>query len=283
MELAAGGAADLDWRLGARSWLYAPGHNQRLLKKVFSAGADEVLLDLEDAVPAEAKEQARDNVRQVLQSTPAWVRINRPRTMESAADIIAVGQLAKGLRLPKVESPAEVAWVAQQVPTLPLVCTIESAMGLMAAFEIARQPTVRALCIGNADLALDLNIDPDDDNIYARSALVVASRAARKLPPIDGAYAHVADDAGLHLSCQRAKRLGYFGKSAIHPRQVPVINRAFTPTATEVEWAVRVMAAWERGRGAATTTDDGELVDSPVAKRARLLLETASRWGATEH
>ena len=264
-----------------RSWLYAPGHSERILGKVFEAGADAVLLDLEDAVPPDLKELARDQVLEVLESHPeAWVRVNAARTDQAAADLETVAGRCAGLRVPKVESAADVEWVAVRAPGVPLTCAVESALGVVRAFEIASCEPVRGLAFGGADLALDLGLDRGagggwEETLYARSALVVASHAARKAAPIDGVFTDLDDLDGLRAAAERARRLGYFGKSALHPRQVPVINEVFQPRSEELGWARRVLEAFERSGGAATRLDDGEFVDAPIAERARRLLERA--------
>jgi len=262
---------------GVRSWLFAPGHSDRVLRRAFDVDADAVLLDLEDSVPAEQKRKARDQVREVLASHPeAWVRINRPRDAFAEADLAAVGGRCAGVRIPKVASEADVEWVAERLEGVPLTCTVESALGVTRAFEIASHPRTRDLVIGTADLALDLGIEAGwEETVVARSALVIASRAAGKGAPIDGAHAQIDDLDGLRRAAESARRLGYFGKSAIHPRQVAVINEVFRPTATELEWARRVLDAFERAGRAATRLEDGELVDVPIAERARRILETA--------
>jgi citrate lyase subunit beta / citryl-CoA lyase len=261
-----------------RSWLYAPGHNERILSKVFDAGADEIVLDLEDAVPPNLKETARRLVAEILAIHPAWVRVNRAMTDLCERDLAAVVPFAKGVRLAKVESAAEVAWVARLAPEVPLHCSIESARGVLAAFEIAAAPACLALVYGGADLALDLGIPGGDrETLYARSHMVVASRAAGREPPSDGVHTLINDDAGLQAEAEAGRRLGFFGKSAIHPRQVPIINEAFTPTADEIAWAKRIVVAFEAANGAATQLDNGEFVDVPVAERALRLLALADR------
>ena len=142
-----------------RSYLFAPGHNAKLLGRVFEAGADAIMLDLEDAVPVDAKAQARAMVAEVLGDHAAWVRVNLPRTDLCAADLEAVGERAHGIRIPKTESPEDVAWVAERAPGRPIICAIESARGLLAAAEIAAAPGVRFLAMGGVDLRRDLNAE----------------------------------------------------------------------------------------------------------------------------
>jgi len=259
-----------------RSWLFGPGHSERILARIFDAGADAVLLDLEDAVPPDQTSRARDQVLEALADhRDAWVRINKPGGDLAAADLAAVAGRCAGIRIPKVESAADVEWVAERAGTLPLTCTVESALGVVRAIEIASCPRTRDLTYGGADLSLDLGIEGGwEETLYVRSALVVASRAAGKPAPIDGVYTRLHDLGGLRREAEAARRLGYFGKSAIYPSQVPIINEVFQPSASEVSWARRVVEAFERAGGAATRLDDGEFVDVPVAERARRILES---------
>ena len=254
-----------------RSWLFAAGNNAKHLRNVFSVGADEVVLDLEDAVPPDMKDRARAMVAETLASQRAWVRVNRPMTDICERDLAAIGRHAAGLRIPKVESAAEVEWVRQRAPALPLTATIESALGLIRAHEIASAEGVVNLAYGGADLAVDLGIDEggEEETLYARSHIVVASRAAGIEAPSDGVYTSLNDDEGLRRAAERGKRLGFGGKSAIHPRQVSIINEVFSPTQADRTWAARVLAAFESSGGAATKLDDGTFVDTAVAERAR--------------
>jgi citrate lyase subunit beta / citryl-CoA lyase len=259
--------------LPPRSWLFAPGHSEKLLRQVFDAGADIVLLDLEDAVPPEMKDRARDMVAKVAAGRACWVRVNRARSEECVRDLKALAGAVSGLRVPKVESAADVSWVAERAPAVPLDCTIESARGVLAAFEIASTSSCALLSYGGLDLAADLGIaGGEQETLLARSFLVVAARAAGKPPPSDGVYPFLHDDDGLRKEAEAARRLGFFGKSAIHPRQVPIINAVFAPRPEEVAWARQVLSAFEESGGAATKTSGGEFVDKPVAERARRIL-----------
>ena len=257
-----------------RSYLFAPGHNEKLLGRVFDAGADAVILDLEDAVPPHAKAQARAMVSDALADRPAWVRINAVGSELAAADLEAVTGLAAGIRIPKVESARDVRWVCERAPDTPLICAIESARGILAAQEIASAPGVRHLSLGGVDLRRDLGAtDGNTQTLYARSHLVVASRAAGLDPPIDSVYARLDDEDGLRAQAEFARSLGFFGKSAIHPRQLPILHDVFTPSAEELEWARTVLDAFDAAGGEAVKLPDGEFVDLPVADRARHLLD----------
>jgi len=261
-----------------RSYLFAPGHKSELLAKVFMAGADVVVLDLEDAVPLPAKESARALVAKVLDTRPAYVRVNAPRTRECAADLDAVAGSAAGIRIPKTESPLDVQWVAERVPGTPLVCAIETARGVLAAQETACVASVRQLAIGGVDLRRDLASGRGElATLYARSHLVLASRAAGIEPPVDSVFPYLDDEEGLRQETLLAQSLGYFGKSAIHPRQLSVIHDVFTPSPEELRWAQAVVAAFEQSEGSAARLEDGEFVALPVADRARRLLQLAAR------
>lgn len=253
--------------------MFAPGHDEKLLVKVFEAGADAVLIDLEDAVPPELKSRARSLVAEVAATRPCWVRVNKPTTDDCARDLEALAELVVGLRLPKVESESDVIWVAERAPNVPLDCTIESARGVVAVHEIVRSDACSSISYGGLDLAADLGIAGGGlETLFVRSSLVIAARAAGKPPPSDGVHALIGDDAGLRSEAEAARQLGFFGKSAIHPRQVAIINDVFQPTPEEVAWANRVLAAFAASGGAATRLPSGEFVDLPVAERARRLL-----------
>jgi citrate lyase subunit beta / citryl-CoA lyase len=261
-----------------RSWLFAPGHNEKLLAKVFDADADAVLLDLEDAVPPDAKDRARALVKEVATGRRCWVRVNQPLTSACEQDLEALAGVVAGFRVPKVEGASDVAWVADRAPGILLDCTIESAKGVMGAFEIASSVSCALLSYGGIDLAADLDIDGGPtETLFARSSIVVSARAAGKPAPSDGIHPYVDDEIGLRQSAEAARQLGFFGKSAIHPRQVPIINQVFSPTDEQIVWANRVLEAFDAASGNAVKLADGEFVDLAVAKRARQILQIRRR------
>jgi citrate lyase subunit beta / citryl-CoA lyase len=265
-----------------RSYLFAPGHNEKLLGRVFTVGADAVMLDLEDAVPPHAKARARSMVADALVDRSAWVRINAVGTELAAADLDAVAGLAAGIRIPKVESARDVEWVRDRAPDMPLICAIESARGILAAQEIASVPGVRHLSMGGIDLRRDLGTtDGNLQTLYARSHLVTVSRAAGLDPPIDSVYARLDDEAGLRAQAEFARSLGFLGKSAIHPSQLATIHDVFTPSAEQLKWAQTVLDAFDAAAGEAVKLPDGEFVDLPVAERARRVLQLARRRTAS--
>ena len=265
-----------------RSYLFAPGHNAKLLHRVFEAGADAVILDLEDAVPEDAKGRARAMVAATVREHAALVRVNPPHTAECAADVDAVAGSAAGIRIPKCESADDVAWVAARAPGVPLVPAIETARGVLAAQEIAAAPAVAHLSIGGLDLLRDLYAgDGALPMLYVRSHLVVVSRAAGLPPPVDSVYPLIDDDAGLRAEAQFVRSLGFAAKSAIHPRQIPILHEVFGPSPRDLEWARRVLTAFDASGRGATRLPDGEFVDLPVAQRAQRLLEIAGEAGPT--
>jgi citrate lyase subunit beta/citryl-CoA lyase len=282
-----------------RSYLFAPGNNEKLLARVFEAGADAVVLDLEDAVPEPEKPRARELVRRALEARPAgarpavFVRLNEPGGRLWADDLTAVVTPAlTGIRLPKVESAAAVGHVADALAraerqaglangSIEIACTLETARGVHQASAIATAPRVRNLAFGGADFAHDLGLEPGDDEqetLFARSQLVLAARVAGIDPPIATVWTRLDDADGLRASSERARRLGFFGRSCIHPRQLAVIHEVFSPRLEALAWAREVVEAFERaaagGSGAVTTTS-GQFVDAAVARRARALLALA--------
>ncbi len=203
----------------------------------------------------------------------SWVRINRAGSDDARRDIDAVGADARGIRVPKVECAADIEWVHQLSPATPLIAIIETAVGVTAAAEIASHPAVYALALGAADLMHDLSLGGDDmELLYVRSQLVVVSRAAGIAPPIDSVHLNTRDLARLRSSALHARALGFFGKSAVHPAQVAVINEAFTPTEEEVARARAIVREFEES-GGLPTTHEGLFIDAPVVARARDIIQ----------
>jgi citrate lyase subunit beta / citryl-CoA lyase len=204
----------------ARSYLYAPGHLSDRLDGAFGQGADVVVFDLEDGVPADRRDGARANVVEALRRRAAWVRIS------GEDDLRAVAGLAVGIRVPKVRSADEARLVCACV-SVPVICAIESGEGLEAAEAIAAVPGVLTLSLGSRDLCADLGCaDTEHDLRTARDRLVAACRAAGRTGPVDSVY-YGGDEAGLEAAAESARRLGFSGKSTLRPKDVAAINRAF--------------------------------------------------------
>jgi citrate lyase subunit beta/citryl-CoA lyase len=272
-----------------RSYLYVPGDDPRKMEKALASDADAAVFDLEDAVAPERKEAAREAVARVLISAPpkpCFVRINKPGSAFIEGDLSAVaGPHLTGLRLPKVESAQAVLRVVERLEDYGcgavVQCLIESALGLELAFEIARShERVGGLGLGEADLSADLGVRGDDGLLYARSRIVAASRAAGLPNPVQSVYTNVKDAEGLRRSTQRGKTLGFVGRSAIHPAQVPIINDVFTPTDGEVAGARELLGALEAAAGNGSggfALPDGRFVDEAVVRSARSTLALARR------
>lgn len=268
----------------ARSFLFAPGNDERKLRKALSSGADAVVADLEDAVTPAEKRAARALAVRVLAEADGdalrLVRVNAAGSEWITDDIEAVRSVGlDGLVLPKAEAAA-VGTI--EGLGLPVVAIVETPAGLRGAFELAVTPAVEALVLGAVDLGLALGLEPREDGLellFARSSLVVDSAAAGLRGPIDQVWTTLQDDAGLQRDCALARSLGFRGKACIHPEQVPVVNDAFSPSGDELARARDVVRAFEdaaaNGRG--TVAFDGEMIDLPVVERARQLLADAKR------
>lgn len=257
-----------------RSWLFVPGDRPDFFAKAFERGTDVVVVDLEDGVAPGAKEEARELVFGLIRRSSAWVRVNRPGSEECARDLAALAPHVAGIRVPKVESAADAAWIVERAEGKPVSCTIETARGLVECEAIAGTAGVAGLVFGAEDYRRDLRCSGDADVLrYARSRVVAAARAAGLDPPLDGAYTGLGDLNGLAAACVEARRLGFGGKSAVHPEQVATINRVFAPDDDERRAAGEVVAAFNASRGRPTRTTGGDLVDLPVAARAQALLE----------
>lgn len=261
-----------------RSYLFVPGHRPDRFDKALAAGADAVILDLEDAVPATEKNVARDAVLRWLRAHEAapspqiLVRINACGTPHHAADVMVCRQAVQGVLLPKSEQVADLARLAQALPGVALLPLIETAAGFAAALELARAPSVQRLVFGSIDFQHDLGIEGDGDELlYFRSQLVLHSRLAGLAAPVDGVSTVLDDAPRIHAETLRARRLGFGAKLCIHPKQIAPLHEAFAPTAAELDWARRVLAAAEAAAGGAVALD-GAMVDRPVILRAENLL-----------
>lgn len=264
--------------MSERSFLFVPGNRPERFDKACAAGADAVILDLEDAVAAPGKDAAREAVRQWLrQGGRAWLRLNGSDTPWHGDDLALLdlpGVL--GVLLPKAERAQELQALAARVrPGTPLVPLVETGTGLWNARELAAVPGVQRLAFGSVDFQLDLGIQGDaDELLHARSRLVLASRVAGVQAPIDGVTVAIDDEATLRADVERARRLGFGGKLCIHPRQVPAVQAGFRPPAADLEWARKVIEA-AAAAGDDAVRLDGKLVDKPIIDRARALLEQA--------
>lgn len=284
-----------------RSYLFAPGSDDAVMRKALVAGADAVILDLEDSVAADRKEQARGTISDLLEDAriassagaddapEVHLRVNRSADGYAIEDLrLAIAPLVRAVRLPKADSAEMIRSASRALSDLEraaaldegsirLYPTIESARGVMNCQEIAAaDPRVASLVFGEADLMADIGAAGDTAlaTLVPRSMLVLASRAEAIGPPIDGAFTDLTDAQGLKDAALRARSLGMFGKSAIHPRQLGIIHDAFSLSSAEIRWAEEVMAAAAEAErsGAGVTVLRGEMIDRAVVGRARGLL-----------
>lgn len=273
-----------------RSLLFAPGNDARKLEKALESDADAVVADLEDAVPAPEKGRAREIVRDLVAGarpeTLLAVRLNAVGTAFWEDDLRMLSELPPdALVLPKA-TPDGVAALGPDGP--PVIGIAETAQGLRLAYETACSPRTVALLLGAVDLGLELGLEPRADGqevLFARSKLVVDSAAAGIRGPLDLVHVDLHDDEGLEAECRLARSLGLRGKACIHPAQVAIVNRVFSPSDEETDRARRVVQAYERGRaeGRGVVSLDGEMIDLPVVERARQVLAASERSPSDDH
>lgn len=268
----------------ARSALYVPGDAPDKLRSALERGADELIVDLEDAVRPDRKELARDIVATWLDGLPAtdvgiWVRVNPGEV--GLADIRAIvgSDGLTGVVLAKVESLADVtaaAAVLDQLGSLArVVPLLESGAAVLRAAEIAAGPRVHRLQVGEADLRADLGVTlgPDErELLWVRSQIVAVSAATGISPPIAPVSTDFRDLEALRASTEALARLGFVGRACIHPAQVAVVNEVFTPTAAAVAQAEEVLAALAAAGSGVAVDGRGRMLDEAVARQARRVL-----------
>ena len=284
-----------------RSMLFLPGNNPNMLINGNCLGADSVIFDLEDAVSPDEKDAARSLVRNTMRymdfrGCEIIVRINAIDTPYWQKDIDAILPYTPGLiLLPKTGSAADVltadAYISQaeeklgiKTGTVGLMPLIETALGVENAFVIASASSrVKALFLGAEDLTADLQCKRTKEGReieYARTRLVMAARAAG-VDVYDTPFTDVNDDEGIETDAILAKSLGFSGKASISPRHVDVINRVFSPTLPEIDYAYEVMEAIalakKQGKGAIAL--HGKMIDAPIVARARRTIAMAEALG----
>jgi len=284
-----------------RTMLYVPGNNSGMVKDAHIYRSDSIMFDLEDSVSLREKDSARLLVFNALKTLyygeiEKVVRVNTldgPFGREDVLAMVAAG--VDAIRLPKTETVDDIVQVEKvvveaekrfgRVPgSTKLMAAIESAKGILNAREIAlASPRLVAIAIGAEDYVTDLHTtrSPEGTEIFvARSLLVMAARAAG-IMAIDTVYADVNNEDGFSREVRLAKQLGFDGKSVIHPLQIPIVNAIYTPTKTEVEKSLRIIAAIREAeeRGSGVISVDGRMVDKPIVERALRNLELARASG----
>lgn len=277
-----------------RSWLFVPGDNEKMLGKVAGLTADCAILDLEDAVAAERKPEARRLCSTVVQAGDFDVRLFvRINPLESAGGRDDLGAVVRpglaGVVLPKAETRAQIealddclrreeernGLASGSVAVVPLV---ETPRGVLNALSLAEGLRVTALCLGGEDLSLALGARRTAQGReleFARGMLVTAAAAADR-EVVDTVWTDLRDTEGLARECRQMRDLGFTGKLAIHPAQVGPIHEAFSPSEEELEHARRVVEAFETA-GSGVVSLDGRMLDAPVVERARRLVGMTAR------
>jgi len=261
------------------SYLFVPGDRPERFAKAVAAGADMVVLDLEDAVSDEHKDFARTSVGEALSRSGfhACIRLNGADTawFSDDCELLALHGVA-AVMLPKTENANQISLLrsraTRQTAIIPIV---ETARGLHAVNNVAACAGVQRLAFGSIDLQVDLGIDGDDlELLYARSQLVLASRVAGIAAPVDGVTLSLNDIDQLARDAERARRRGFTAKLCIHPAQVEVVNRVFNPDLKTLKWAQGVLSVASVSSSGAFMYE-GKLVDKPVLDRARTILQRA--------
>lgn len=269
----------------ARSFLFVPATRPERIAKALASGADAVIIDLEDAVAAGDKAQARLALLPALQALkPAQcgrllLRINAAGTPWYDDDLAGLPELVRlglgGVMLAKAETVAGLAAVAAVAgPACALLPLIESVAGLDAADALATSSQVLRLAFGHLDFQADAGLAcaaDESELVPVRLALLLASRRAKLAAPVDGISPNLEDSMQLAADVARAQRGGFGAKLCIHPRQVPIVNAAFAPSAAELDWAQRVVSGFAAAGGGVFSLD-GRMVDAPVLLLAQRTL-----------
>lgn len=273
-----------------RSFIFSPGTDPSMFGKALASGADIVCVELEDGVAPKDKDTARANMLgifaapQVEDGIERIVRINVLGSPEGEADLAAVlaaDSPPPALMMPKVNNPEEVWRVATALEssglTTRLQIIIETNSGLDAAYEIAQaSDRVDALLFGGVDLAADLRCEYGwEPLLYARSRVVHAAAGAG-IDVIDVPWLDLADETGLRQEAEASARLGFTGKGSIHPRQIPVINKIFSPSAEQIAYARKVVAAFAKADTGLVVVDN-KLIELPVLRSMKRILAVADR------
>jgi len=289
-----------------RTALFAPGSKERVMAKAAESGADAVIFDLEDSVPIAVKAEARGLVAQAIDRTAAMPAAARP-VVTVRTNAVVTGLLAEDLAaivrpgldaifLPKAEHVEELQQTAALLDrqesaagmkqgSVEIIIMFESALGVHRCLELIKaSPRVTATCFGSArdgDLQTDLGCNwsiEGTELLYARSKVLLETRAAGNVIPFDGVFSDLSDEDGLVRDSTLSARLGYIGRTVIHPKQIAPVRRAYAVPEAEVAYYQRVVRefdAVEKSGTAAAITVDGKLIDYAMYQRAKRVLALA--------
>lgn len=277
-----------------RSLIFMPGNKPEMFEKAANAGADIVCIDLEDAIAPADKEEARTKTMELfadgsqnnddLTKPEVIIRVNCLRTPEGLADLLAIANAEhspSAIMLTKVKSPDEIQ-VYEEIldgnkATIRLHTIIETNEGLEAAFDIARcSSRVDSLLFGGVDMAAELRVEPNWNELFYARSRVVHAAAAASLDLIDVPFMDLADADGLAEAARASQQLGFTGKAAIHPKQIATINETFSPSEEEITMARRVIAEFEK-QGTGLVLIDNKLIEKPVLRSMYRILAIADR------
>jgi citrate lyase subunit beta/citryl-CoA lyase len=284
-----------------RSLLFVPGDDERKIAKALDSSADALILDLEDAVAPQRKRAAREVCASVLRnaktSKALFVRMNALDTADAAQDLAAVvGAKPFGLVLPKCRHGDDARRLARELDAmetregmepdgiriLPIVTETAASLFGLGTYAEPPIPRLYGMMWGGEDLAADIGASANRDAsgrytapYELARALCLLGAAAASVLPVDAVYTNFRDSEGLKAEALEGLRSGFGAKAAIHPAQVDVINEAFTPSRSDVEWATRVVAAFDAAGGAGVAAIDGRMLDRPHLRGARRVLERA--------
>jgi citrate lyase subunit beta/citryl-CoA lyase len=277
--------------------LFTPGNRLDMLGKAVHSGTDAVIVDLEDSVAVDNKPEARQNLAHLPESpVPYFVRTNAVETGLLWDDLVAAGRAnVAGVIIPKAESAVTISQIDGALTVLELISDkpagsltliplIESGLGVRITYDMAAaSDRVECVMFGGGeqgDLVADLGVEwtPEGTGLMqARSQVLLSSRAAGVPYPMEAVFMDFRNPEGLRIECELARTLGYIGKVAIHPAQIPIINDVFTPSAEVVDYQKKVLAAFEEAEanGRASIAVDGKMVDYAVARVARTIIARA--------
>lgn len=281
-----------------RALLYMPGDNWKMISKAVTLGVDSICMDMEDGVAVNKKAEARATIAKALQeldfgASEKLARINAVGSGWEQDDIEAVlPHKPDGVVIPKVEAFEHVEWASRiiedaelkngwQVNSIRILIGVETAKGILNLKEIAAHPRLDAIIFGGEDFAASIGATRTKDAIellYARQAVIVAC-AAFDLQPIDIVTIDYKDLDALKAEAEFGARLGFAGKQVIHPNQIPIVQKAFTPSEEEAAYARRIVETFEasqkEGKGAYSL--DGKMIDMPLLKNAQKVLARVKR------
>ena len=281
-----------------RTLLFVPANQRRMLDKLNSLSADGFIFDLEDTVPAAEKSNARAMAKETIAKTPgdkSWLRVNALPSgylHEDLEEFVGIPGLA-GFVVPKQDSPGDVAAIDRMLTSLevrkglapgitPIIVMIESASGVLFAHQIitAAKRVESVVYAGGEDGDMNVSLgaiwsSEGPEMMLVRQLTFVSAKAADIKYPLDGVYSNIKDLEGFKRDTTLSRRMGFRGRTVIHPSQIDAANEIYTPTAAEIDYARRVIKAFDEAlaRGTASTTVDGKLVDVAMAKTASNILE----------